>query len=98
MHGRVTSKGKSIIELRRLCGKHLTVPGSYRLEGVVKEGDRAQHISQIIDIWKGRYNDEVVALKVLRVPREDPQVGKIKSVSTPCDTLGGRVVRRCSDG
>jgi hypothetical protein len=98
MHGRVTSKGKSIIELRRLCGHYLTVPGSYRLEDVVKGGGPAQRISQVTEIWKGRYNDELVALKVLRVPREDPQVGGIKSVSTPCDTLGGRVVCRCSDG
>ena len=64
----------------------------------LKEAGPAQHISQVTEILKGRYNDEVVALKVLRVPRDDPQAGGIKSVSTPCDTLGGRVVRRCSDG
>ena len=74
------------------------VPRSYRLEDVVKEGGRAQRISQVTEILKGRYNDEVVALKVVRVPRYDPQVGGMKSVSTPCDTLRGRVVRRCSDG
>ena len=98
MHGRVTSKGKSIIELRRLCGHYLMVPGSYKLKDMVKEEGPAQRISQVTEIWKGRYNDKVVALKVLRVPRDDPQVGGIKSVSTPCDTLRGRVVRRCSDG
>jgi hypothetical protein len=64
----------------------------------VKGGGPAQRISQVTEIWKGRYNDELVALKVLRVPRDDPQVGGIKSVSTPCDTLGGRVVCRGSDG
>ena len=47
----------------------------------MKEGDCAQRISQVTEIWKGRYKDEVVALKVLRVPRDDPQVQRTKSVS-----------------
>ena len=66
-----------------LCGRHCIVPTSYKLKGVVKEGDRAQRISQVTEIWKGRYNDEVVALKVLRVPRDDPHVQRTKSVSIP---------------
>jgi hypothetical protein len=36
------SKGQSIIELRKLCGKHRTVPTSYKLEGVEKEGECAR--------------------------------------------------------
>jgi len=36
----------------------------------------------VTEIWKGRYNGDVVALKVLRVPRDDPQMQGIKSVST----------------
>jgi len=47
----------------------------------MKEGDCAQRISQVTEVWKGRYKDEVVALKVLRVPRDDPQVQRTKSVS-----------------
>lgn len=78
----VKLKGKTVIELRRLCGHHRTVPNSYKLEGVVKEGTCAQRISQVTEIWKGRYNGEVVALKVLRVPRDDPHVQRTKSVST----------------
>ena len=54
----------------------------------MKEGGRAQRISQVTEIWKGRYNDEVVALKILRVPRDDPHVHETKSVSTTCSSPG----------
>lgn len=54
----------------------------------MKEEDRAQRISQVTEIWKGKYNDEVVALKVLRVPRDSPQVRRTKSVSISCDSHG----------
>lgn len=37
------------------------------------------------EIWKGRYNDEAVALKVLRVPQDDPHEQKTKSVSMSRD-------------
>lgn len=47
----------------------------------MKEGDHAQHITLVTEIWKGRYNNEVVALKILRVPRDDPQIQRTKSVS-----------------
>ena len=55
----------------------------YKLEGVVKEGEHPQHrhSTGVIEIWKGRYNGKVVALKVLRVPPGDPQIRGIKSVS-----------------
>lgn len=75
------SKGQMIIELRKLCGKHRLVPTSYKLEGVEREGERAQRNSKVTEIWKGKCNGEVVALKVLRVPRDDPQVQRTKTVS-----------------
>ena len=78
----VKMKGKTLIELRRLCGHHRIVPNSYKLGGVVKEGYSAQQISRVIEIWKGRYDGDVVALKVLRVPRDDPHIQRTKSVST----------------
>lgn len=55
----------------------------------MKEGECAQRISQVTEIWKGEYNDEVVALKILRVPREDPRAQKAKSVSMWRDSPGG---------
>lgn len=82
--GNVRSKGKTIIELRRLCGRYSTVPSSYKLESAVKDGDRAQRISKVTEIWKGRYNGEVVALKVLRVPQDDSHLKSIRSVSMSC--------------
>ena len=86
-----TSKGKLIIELRRLCGRHHTVPKLYKLEGITKEEERAQFNSQIAEIWKGRHNGEVVALKVLRAPREDLLRTKTVSVLRSPE----RVARRC---
>jgi len=68
-----------MIELRKLCGKHRTIPTSYKLEGVNKEGEYAQRISKATEIWKGRYKDEVVALKILRLPRDDPYIQRVKS-------------------
>jgi len=78
------SKGKSIIELRKLCGKHRTVPTAYKLDGVEKEGECAQHNSKT-QIWKGRYKGDVVALKILRLPQEDPSIQRIESVSKSRD-------------
>ena len=91
--GTSSSRGESIIELRRLCGHHRIVPTSYRLAGVKKEGDWPQHISNVIGIWKGRWNGEAVALKILRWPREDPEIQRARSVST---SRGPAC--RCSDG
>ena len=54
----------------------------YKLEGVVKEGELAQHISPVAEIWKGRYNAEEVALKVLMVYRGDNDVQKMRSASS----------------
>ena len=54
----------------------------------MKEGNHPQHVTLETEIWKGRYNNEVVALKILRVPRDDPQIQKVKSVSVPRDSPG----------
>jgi len=93
--GKLESKGKSVIELRRLCGKHRTVPKSYILEGAEREGECAQHKSKTADIWKGRYKGEVVALKILRVPQDGPYAQKTESVSRSCNLR--RVTCRRSD-
>jgi len=63
-----------------LCGTHDTVPTSYELEGVMREGDYRLRISRVIEIWKGRYKDESVALKVLK-SRRGPHTSQFKEVS-----------------
>jgi len=63
-HERVTSEMELIIELRRFCGNRRAVPPSYTLNGVVKGEDKARHISEATEIWKGRYGNKAVALKV----------------------------------
>jgi len=68
-----------------LCGDHSTVPTSYKLEGVVRVGDRPKRISQVDEIWEGRYIDEVVALKVLKVSPQDPHISALTSVSISHD-------------
>ena len=73
--------------LRLLCRMCLinishcpTVPISCRLKGVMKQGDAPQHTSRATELWKGVYNGQVVALKILRVHEGDPQVALVKSV------------------
>ena len=78
-------------ELRRLCYHHRTIPTTYKLEGVVREGDLSQCVSQVVEIWKGRYKDEVVALKVLKVSQRDPHVLEFTRVRMPHDPPGRRV-------
>ena len=76
-------------ELRELCCHHHTIPTSYKLEGIVREGEHSQHISEVIEIWKGRYQDEVVALKVLKVPHQGPHILGFKRVSMSRDPQEG---------
>ena len=76
---------KDYTELQRLCGRHRTVPTQYNLGGITREGDVSKRISKVIEIWKGRYNDEVVALKVLKVSLQDPHILAFTSVSVPRD-------------
>ncbi|KAF9777371.1 kinase-like domain-containing protein [Thelephora terrestris] len=56
-------KGKHYIELSQLCTLWHTVPASYGLGGVVMQGDRAQRVSGMTEIWEGTYDGETVALK-----------------------------------
>jgi len=86
----------STAELRMLCDQHGTIPTSYKLEGVVREGDNPQRTFRVVETWKGRYKDEVVALKILKVSRRDPHMLAFKRVSIPRNHPGG-VVRRCPD-
>ena len=90
MHGDPTPWPEGAIELRRLCHNYSTVPTSYKLGSVVREGDYSLRISQVIEILKGRYGDEAVALKVLKVPRQDPRIFGFKRVSTSCGSPGER--------
>ena len=47
----------------------------------MREGDYSERVSQKTEIWKGRYKDEVVALRVPGVPREGFDASKLKRVS-----------------
>jgi len=70
------------VELWTWCCRYDTIPTSHKLKGVVREGEYSQRISQVVEIWKGRYKDKVVALKVLRGPKDDDGGRETKSVST----------------
>jgi len=87
VNGTPWSKGQGTIELRKLCGYYCTVPISYQLEGVTKEGSHPQHISRVADIWKGRYNGQVVALKVLRGSRGGYHMQTTRNVSVSHEPL-----------
>ena len=75
-------------ELRQLCADLHTIPTSYKLEGVTREGDQPQRVSQVVDVWKGRYKNEAVTLMVFKVPRQDPHITSFKGVSILCDPRG----------
>ena len=96
--GTSESMGADVIELRRLCGKHRIVPKSYKLEGVEREGGHAQCLSQVTEIWKGTWDGKVVALKILRLPRDDPNLQGTKSVSTSYDLRRIMITCHRADG
>ena len=66
----------------------------------MKEGEipKYQHRSGVTDFWKGWYKGDVVALKVLRVSRDDSQMQRIKSVSTLRVTRRAKSFNRRPDG
>lgn len=49
------------------------------------EGAYPQRASRVSEIWKGKYQGEEVALKVLRVLRGDPDIHRMTSVSASRD-------------
>jgi len=83
-------------ELERLFVS-CTIPTSYQIEGVVRDGDHSQHVSQAIEIWKGGYKGEVVALKVLKISRQNPDISEFTRVSTPRDSRGGLLIIGLTD-
>lgn len=75
--------------LRDLCGLYGTVPTSYKLEGIVKEGNTPQCTSEVTEVWKGRYNGKLVAIKVIVAPQDDHRRQSLKSVSSHMFSRGG---------
>ncbi|KAK0461544.1 kinase-like domain-containing protein [Armillaria novae-zelandiae] len=63
--------------LRKLCKARGAVPSSLFLQDVTKEGDNAIDGGGFADIWKGRFRDTQVCLKVLRVFGTDEQKAKV---------------------
>ena len=55
----------------------------------MREGEHSQHVSQAVEIWKGRYKDKVVALKVLMGTRGDDHIRETESVSIPSNPQSG---------
>lgn len=53
------------------------------------EGDHSEYSSQDTEIWKGRYNNEVVALRILRVHQYGSRAQRTKSVSGVSGLQGG---------
>lgn len=74
-------KGDHYLELLELCIRWHAVPVSYELGVVVKQGDHAQRISWVTEIWKGMHDGEVVALKVLRLSQDNPAMKVAQQVS-----------------
>ena len=58
----------------------------------MKEGNYPKSTSQLTEIWKGRYDGEVVALKVLRGPGGDHCTWEAYEVSILCDSQSGELL------
>lgn len=85
MHKKSRQAVDDTVELANLCHQHRALPTLYKLDGVMNDQDRPQRISPETEIRRGRYKKEVVALKVLRVPRKDPDIREFTSVSMSRD-------------
>lgn len=78
-----------IAQLCKLCCRYGVAPTSYKLKGVVRDGDHSQRMSQVVEIWKGRYKNKVATLKVLVGARYDAHVRETESVSMSSDPQCG---------
>ena len=86
--GRHESRDAGIVELLELCGHWRMIPTSYQLEGVVKRWgyEYAQYTSKKAEVWHSKYREKEVALKILKVDRDDPQAQAVESVSMSLDS------------
>ena len=89
-------KGELYQELSELCRSWRAVPASYELWGVVKQGDRAQHVSLATEIWKGMYGGEEVALKVVGLSQGDGEIGTHDGPGGPRYDSAIKVAQRVS--
>lgn len=59
---------KSFILLKRMCRAHAKLPSSYVIkDGIKVDGTRARAFGGAADVWKGRYDGKLVAIKSLRI-------------------------------
>lgn len=87
---------KAFVLLKRLCRAHAKLPSSYVIkEGIKPEGTRAYAFGGAADVWKGRHDGNLVAIKSLRIcwsqgetdddvvkgnKRMDPEMRRLKQV------------------
>lgn len=87
---------KAFVLLKRLCRAHAKLPSSYVIEeGIETEGSHAHAFGGAADVWKGRYDGKLVAIKSLRIcwpqgemngdvviggRRIDPEMRRLKQV------------------
>lgn len=59
---------KSFVLLKRMCRAHAKLPSSYMIEdGIETEGSHPCAFGGAADVWKGRYDGRLVAIKSLRI-------------------------------
>ena len=83
---------KTFVLLKRMCRAHARLPSSYVIEdGIIAEGSRACALGGAADVWKGRYNGKLVAIKSLRICW---QQGEVESDTGTGDKKVDREMRR----
>jgi len=83
---------KAFVLLKRMCRAHAKLPSSYVIEGgIEREGSHACALGGAADVWKGRYDGKLVAIKSLRICWPQPEAGDDAGNS---DKKVGREMRR----
>lgn len=70
--------------LVKLCGEYGVLPETYLIPGfkIVKEGTKSASTGGFSDVWKGSYEKETVAIKVIKYFTEDG-IQTIRKVGRP---------------
>lgn len=73
-------KSRTLVILRRVCGRYGVVPTSYVLTGVVKNEPVPQKTSVVTETWRGIYEKKPVAIKIFKINEGREDYDKIKIV------------------
>lgn len=67
---------KAFVLLKRMCRTHAKLPSTYVIEeGIKAEGSHPYAFGGAADVWKGRHDGKLVAIKSLRICWSQGEMG-----------------------